>query len=87
MGQYIGTGIQKANKVQNRSGLPFDRCEWLGLRPDPFNLMPIIEHNLKVRRRKHRRGKSASGAHLGMAQAHARPQVGDPLPKLGKRLV
>lgn len=48
LGQYMGTGIQEASKVQNGLGLPFDGCEWPRLGPDLFNLMLIIEHNQKV---------------------------------------
>lgn len=42
LSQYMGTGIQEASKVQNGLGLPFDGCEWSGLGPDLFNLMPIV---------------------------------------------
>lgn len=45
LGQRLDKVIQEASSVHVSLGLPVDGCEWSGLGPDSFNLMPIIEHH------------------------------------------
>lgn len=85
--QHVGEGIQETNSLQGTLGLVFIEIEWPGLVPDLFNLMPIIEHNQRARKKKQYRRKRQGGFPLGNVQLGILTQKIFSLPELGKRHV